>query len=145
MFWVSLSMQSSNSPISQGCDLFKSLVVDIRDGVLRMLNNPNKYAVMHGLPPSELGPITELSDGQRAAVAVSIAHAIDSEIERFLNHLDYYAPDLQIHYGTTLLNDEMGDCLSEGRSPCAEFSEFDEDGAFKWGAQFGRGRSKRSK
>jgi hypothetical protein len=125
-----MSASNNESRKSGGEVLVSRLVVAIRDGVLSTINDPEGVTALTGIPKQELGPIDDLRDDQRAALAKLIAWSVDVGIAHFLSGLDDEPDGLELHYNGVCVND--GSCsLPDSSVAISDWSRFDRDGAPK--------------
>ena len=114
----------------QGIVYFKRrLAISIRDSVLHLVTNPEKVARDKGIPLAEFGPIAELNDHQRIALAQTIANALDEGVRHFFHGFDNQADGFEIRYKGDLLNPEGLYLLNEEDNHISKDSNFDEHGA----------------
>jgi hypothetical protein len=122
---------STDDSRKTGGEIFTSrLVVAIRDGVLSTINDPDGVAALTGVPKQELGPIADLQDDQRAALAKVVAWSVDIGIAHLLSGLDDEPDGLELRYNGVCVND--GSChLPDSNVAPSDWSRFDRDGAPK--------------
>lgn len=112
-----------------GARTFKArLVTSVRDGVLRIVNDPSLMASFDGIPKAELGTIVDLKDHERQILAMVIARTIDQGIESLLYGLDDEPEGIQILYNGEVLNKDGDYNLSDASNPLLEHSHFDKNG-----------------
>ena len=86
---------------------------------------------MQNIPEEESGAIVDLSEIQRASLALVIARTVDDAMRQFLYGLDNEPDDLQISYANTPLIQEGMYHLGQEGSSFDEFSQFDGQGVPK--------------
>lgn len=110
----------------------RRLAFGIRDTVLLQLNSPNSISKMTGIPVSELGVISDMSDDERQSLLMIVARAVDTGIHHFLYGLDNQADGFVIKYNNDTLNEEGLYLLSnDDLPPISEESIFDAKGIEK--------------